>query len=209
MEIKKDLDLWLSWMDELADQDYVIIDKFFDGDTYEKVRAEFQAKLPHFSQARIGALAQKSLHTEIRGDQTYWLDRKRDTALQPFWEVVDESIYVLNRYCFLSLSGYEFHFANYPPGGHYDKHLDQFQGRNNRMISMIIYLNDDWQKGDGGELEIFVADGSSVIVEPIGGRCVMFKSAVVPHAVRKSFKDRYSLTGWLLYQPAELGKFLG
>ena len=77
------------------------------------------------------------------------------------------------------------------------------------MISVVIYLNEGWQQGDGGELEIFEKDGSSFLVEPLAMRCVMFKSAEVPHAVLQANKSRFSLTGWLLYQPSALGKFFG
>jgi SM-20-related protein len=204
-----ELEHWLSWVDELSRRDYVIIDQFLDQDLYTEIRSFFLLRLPSFSQAGIGALELNTVEKEIRGDHTHWLDRKRDIALGSFWELVDETIGIFNRYCYLSLSGYEFHFANYPPGGHYDKHLDQFQNRNNRMISVILYLNEQWQKGDGGELEIFEKDGRSLLIEPVAGRCVMFKSAEVPHAVMESCRNRYSLTGWLLYQPSTLGQFLG
>lgn len=200
---------WLSWMDELSQNDYVVIDHFLTRDLYADVRSFFLEKFDLFEQAAIGTLNTKTTLTSIRGDQTYWLDRKRDVEMENFWLLLDETLFVLNRYCFLSLSGYEFHFANYPPGGHYEKHIDQFQNRNNRMISVVIYLNEGWKKGDGGELEVFKSDNSSILIEPIGGRCVIFKSAVVPHAVCKSFKNRFSLTGWLLYQPSALGQFLG
>lgn len=196
-------------MDELSDKDYVIIDEFLPQSLYTEVRSFFDQTLPQFTPAGIGSLDQNMVIREVRGDNTFWLDRKRDTELNAFWALVDETIQVYNRYCYLSLSGYEFHLANYPPGGHYDKHLDQFQNRNNRMISFIIYLNENWQQGDGGELEIFRPGGSSFLVPPISNRCVMFKSATVPHAVRESYKNRYSLTGWLLYVPAAVGKFLG
>lgn len=202
------LEKWLSWVDELSSKDFVVIDCFLTGDHYENVRHFFLSRLPAFSQAGIGALDRNTVNEQIRGDSTYWLDRGRDTELQPFWELVDEIIYIFNRYCFLSLSGYEFHFANYPPGGRYAKHLDQFQNRNNRIISVIIYLNEDWQPGDGGELEIFHGE-QSTIVTPIKGRCVFFRSDTVPHSVLQSYKDRYSLTGWLLHQPASLGQFFG
>jgi|SRR5690606_5351284 len=122
---------------------------------------------------------------------------------------VEECTFHFNRYCFLSLSGAEFHLAHYPSGGHYSRHLDRFENRSNRMISVVIYLNEDWRPGDGGELEIFQGDGSSFLVEPLGGRCVLFKSAVVPHAVRTAHKSRFSLTGWLLHRPPGLAPLLG
>jgi SM-20-related protein len=196
-------------MDELSLNDFVIVDKFLDETRLNTIQSFFQSHLEGFTKAGIGALSDHVIRRDIRGDYTFWLDRKRDSELNEIWCLIDETLYVYNRYCFLGLSGYEFHLAHYPTGGHYDKHLDQFNNRNNRTISMVIYLNKDWKKGDGGELEIFLKDGSSVLVEPIEARCVMFKSASVPHAVLASNKPRFSLTGWLLQQPSALGQFFG
>lgn len=196
-------------MDELSSSNYVVIDDFIQNELYLKLRSYFHEKQNNFTMAGIGALEENTIDRRIRGDLTYWLDRTRDEELVHFWELVDQMLHIFNRYCFLSLSGYEFHLAHYPPGGHYDKHLDQFESRNNRMISVVIYLNESWQRGDGGELELFNENGSTKIVEPIAGRCVLFKSAVVPHAVLQAHKSRYSLTGWLLYQPSKMGQFFG
>lgn len=199
----------MSWIDILSNQDYVVIDNFLSPSLFEKIRSFFLQHLEDFSKAGIGALGNNIIRNDIRGDYTYWLDRKRDLALEPFWLLIDETMHIFNRYCFLGLSGYEFHLANYPKGGHYEKHLDQFNNRNNRMISVVIYLNKDWNKGDGGELELYLDNGKTIAVEPIEARCVMFKSDAVPHRVLEAHKERYSLTGWLLYQPSALGKFLG
>lgn len=195
-------------MDELSQNDHVIADHFLGEPLYSQVRAYFLDNLAQFSPAGVGALDQNAIHKEIRNDLTYWLNRDKDSALSGFWNLLEETVGIFNRYCFLSLSGDEFHFAAYPPGGHYEAHLDQFRGRNNRIISMIIYLNDDWKQGDGGELEIYRKDGSSFLVEPIADRCVMFKSAEVLHKVVESRTDRYSLTGWLLHRPGILGQIL-
>lgn len=187
----------------------MIIDDFIDSQLFETIRSFFLSHMDAFEKSGIGALQNNVIRRDIRGDLTYWLDSKRDVELSNFWELIDETLYIYNRYCFLGLSDFEFHLANYPKGGHYEKHLDQFNNRSNRLISFVLYLNIGWKKGDGGELEIFKEDGSTVVVEPIQGRCVMFKSAVVPHRVLLSHKDRFSLTGWLLQQPAPLGQFLG
>lgn len=204
-----DLEDWLSWVDELSSKNFVVIDQFVRQDVYSELRSFFLSHLQDFSKAGIGALESNVIRHDIRGDHTYWLDRKRDEDLNSFWSIIDETMHVFNRYCFLSLSGYEFHLANYPPGSEYKKHLDQFDNRSNRMITIILYLNEGWKKGDGGELEIFLHDHDSVIIEPLGGRCVIFKSAELPHRVLASHKNRYSLTGWLLYQPSALGQFFG
>lgn len=196
-------------MDELSLNNYVVIDNFLDNHKLDAIQSFFKSHLDKFTKAGIGALGDNIIRNDIRGDYTYWLDRQRDVVLDEIWSLIDETIYIYNRYCFLGLSGYEFHLTHYPKGGHYDRHLDQFNNRNNRTISMIIYLNKNWQKGDGGELEIFLEDNSSISVEPIEARCVMFKSAVVPHAVLASNIPRFSLTGWLLQQPSALGKYIG
>lgn len=203
------MEKWLEWVDELSENNYVVINNFITDTLYHSLRSFLFLNQDAFKMAGIGALQQHTIKRSIRGDQTFWLDKDRDMQLQLFWNLLDETKNILNRYCYLSLSGHEFHLAHYPPGGHYARHLDQFEGRNNRIISMIIYLNDNWQPGDGGELEIMDGNRQLHLVEPLAKRCVLFKSAEVPHAVLQSYKDRYSLTGWLLYQPPGIGPLLG
>ncbi|MEQ8628480.1 2OG-Fe(II) oxygenase [Ekhidna sp.] len=201
---------WIDWVDQLSLNDFVVIDDFLSEDLFKRVSAFLLHKLveDEFDLAGIGSSSKNLKDTSIRGDFTYWLDKDRDEDLSLAFEIIEETKDVLNRFCFLSLSGYEFHLAYYPEGTYYKKHLDQFQERSNRMISMIIYLNEGWKKGDGGELKIFKEDGEQ-IVDPVAGRCVMFKSADVPHEVMQTNVGRYSLTGWLLYQPSGVGFVLG
>ena len=198
---------WLTWLDALSEDNYVIIDQFLDLTIYAEVKAYFLSKFQFFSQAGIGTQLQATICTDIRGDRIYWLEKEAVTTIPSFWGLIDETISMFNRYCFLSLASSEFHFSNYPPGTHYDAHVDQFQNSNNRIISIIMYLNDDWQTGDGGELEIFRGDNKTVSVEPIARRCVMFKSANILHRVLQCNKSRYSVTGWLLHRPSTLGQF--
>ncbi|WP_304234637.1 2OG-Fe(II) oxygenase [Jiulongibacter sediminis] len=199
---------WLQWVDELSDNDYVIIDDFLSETLLERVLTYFREKKTDddFTKASIGT--EGKIVSEIRGDYTYWLDSKVDQEMNDFFELVSETIGVLNRYCYLSLTDFEFHLAYYPPGSFYHRHLDQFQGRSNRMISFIIYLNEGWVEGDGGELKIFKEEGD-FLVKPLLNRAILFKSADVPHEVLTTQKGRKSLTGWLLYQPAGLGYLLG
>ncbi len=141
----------------------------------------------------------------MRGDFTYWLYEDKDTNLSEFYRLKDELIFVMKRYCFLSIADSEFHYAFYPPETHYEAHIDQFSARNNRLISFVLYLNDNWKTGDGGELKIFEKNGNEVLIEPIAKRCVLFKSDCVLHQVMPTTKDRYSLTGWLLNNPVGIG----
>lgn len=200
---------WIEWIDTLAEQDYVCIDNFLPEETYSLIEAFFneQDENERFKKAAIGALADKKIVSEIRGDYTYWIDRKRDESLSPYFDLVDETIAKLNRFCYLSLAGYEFHLTYYPPGSFYKKHVDQFKGRRNRMISMIIYFNEDWKPGDGGELKMYKPEGEE-LVNPIRNRCVLFRSETVEHEVLETLTGRKSVTGWLLYQPSGVGYIL-
>lgn len=70
---------------------------------------------------------------------------------------------------------------------------------------MLVYLNEDWKQGDGGELKIHQQSGKGMFIAPLARRLVMFKSATVEHEVMLTHTHRKSLTGWLLHQPASLG----
>lgn len=204
--MQKDLLFWDSQMDLLAQQDYVIIDRFFNAEALITAHQFFDIKQKEdvFQKAAIGASGKKNVINEIRGDYTYWLDRERDEELDVIFEVFDEVKSVINRLLFLSLSDYEFHLAQYPKGSYYKKHLDQFEKRNNRMISMIVYLNKDWQEGDGGELRIYPEGKEPIDIAPLENRCVLFRSDTLFHEVLMSNTSRKSITGWMLYKPTIL-----
>lgn len=202
---------WLEWIDELSEHDLVVIDEFLPVGHYQRLKEFFLQHLQQedFSRAGIGHAGNRQVMTSIRGDYIYWLAKERDESLAPVFELLDEMVQRLNRYCFLSLSGYEFHLAHYPAGSFYKKHLDQFKDRSNRMISVIIYLNELWQDGDGGELLIYEDEEITQKIAPSANKCVIFRSDTVVHEVAQTHISRYSLTGWLLYQPQGLGQLFG
>lgn len=195
----------LSWMDELAANDYVVIDHFLEENDLAHIKQilENHYQGGEFKKASIGA--GKEIDKTIRGDFVYWLNKEgAEKQVKAYLDGMDELILLLNRYCFLSISSKEFHFAVYPQGTFYKKHIDQFKGRDNRLISVVFYLNENWQVGNGGELKIY-RDSQDVVVQPIENRLVLFKSDVVEHEVLLSHAERKSITGWLLYQPVGLG----
>ena len=71
--------------------------------------------------------------------------------------------------------GYEFHYALYETGSFYKKHMDQFRNNDSRKYSMIMYLNEGWQDGDGGELNIHHEDWVQNI-SPVNGKSVFLKA---------------------------------
>ena len=60
----------------------------------------------------------------------------------------------LNQSLFLSLKDYEIHFTIYPAGSYYKRHLDQFKKDDHRKLSVICYLNKEWEEQHGGQLRM-------------------------------------------------------
>lgn len=105
----------------------------------------------------------------------------------------------LNRHFYLALKRYEAHFAFYPPGSGYEKHIDNHRGSGARKITFILYLNEQWQSDHGGELSIYQPnspDHQIAKVQPQIGNFILFRSDLFPHQVEKSFQNRLSVTGW-------------
>jgi len=183
---------------------YVVVDDFVD-ESYRKALLKEQTNLLNqgqFKKAAVGKGDQKQVRAEIRSDEVLWMD---PTALSPlqvvFWEKIEELKQVLNRRCFLGLKSFEGHFARYPVGSFYKRHLDQFHAVPHRIVTVILYLNDSWTEADGGQLRMYFPqeDGSERLkdVLPVGGRLVVFLSEEIPHEVMPTQKERISITGWL------------
>lgn len=66
-------------------------------------------------------------------------------------------------------------------GGHLDVHVDFNQHPHRpgwrRALNLLIYLNVDWRPGDGGELELWDGAECRSIIEPVGGRAVLFPTS--------------------------------
>jgi SM-20-related protein len=158
-----------------------------------RARGEFRA-------ARIGANASLARREEVRGDSICWLDAQSARLAAPeraLLAAFDELRLALNRALLLGLFELELHYAEYPPGAGYARHLDRPHGQEQRRVSLVLYLNEDWQPGDGGELRLFDADGGSRDIEPLAGRLVLFLTEAREHAVAVTRRRRLSLTGWL------------
>ncbi|MFN1835540.1 2OG-Fe(II) oxygenase [Balneola sp. MJW-20] len=194
-------DQWLEWLDELAEKDFVVVDDFISEEMFSSVMSFFRSAEENdkLKKAGIGSTDDFTVKPEVRGDFIYWLDEDRDQQISVFFNLMTELQEKLRRFCFLSLAASEFHIAKYPAGSHYDKHLDQFTGRNNRLITVLIYLNEHWKEGDGGELLIHGFE-KEIKIPPVARRLLLFKSDVIEHEVLKTNVPRYSLTGWLLHK---------
>jgi SM-20-related protein len=147
--------------------------------------------------AGIGNAHLLSHNKDIRRDKIFWLDRaNEDKHENAFFDFIDEFVAYLNQTCFAGIKSYEFHYALYEKGAFYKKHLDQFKLDSGRAFSMIMYLNEGWVEGDGGELKIY-QEADFQIISPENRKCVFFKSDELPHEVLPSNVKRMSVTGWL------------
>lgn len=188
---------------EIYQKSYAIVDNFVDEEFQSALLAE-QMKLVtqgKFRHAAVGKGGQKQVRTEIRGDEVHWMDGDDLSPLQAaYWEKLEEIRKVLNQRCFLGLRSFEGHFARYPIGSFYKRHLDQFQAVPHRVVTVILYLNEAWSQEDEGVLRMYIPqeDGSELIqdVLPVGGRLVIFLSGEIPHEVLPTKKERISITGW-------------
>ncbi len=192
--------------DELAEKSYTIIDDFLSGNEVDELLGAFRRhrEEENFQKAGIGNAHLYTIDREVRGDYIKWIDPEvAFPAALDFLKKIEDLMQSLNRMLFLSLKDFECHYAIYPPGTFYEKHLDQFKSTNNRKISFAFYLNQNWGEGDGGELRIYT-DGGHLDVAPVSGRLALFRSDIVEHEVITTLKDRYSITGWMRDRPVDL-----
>jgi SM-20-related protein len=187
-------------IDSIAEHSYGVMDDFF---TPEEVTAlalllSRRHKAGVFKTAGIGQKSERQVQSEVRGDHILWLDENSvDVNEQAFFLKINNLVTYLNRTCYLGLSHFEFHYALYPIGTFYKRHFDRFQHDSGRKMSVICYLNGDWQSTDGGELVIHLPHEQAVKILPLGGRLVCFEAEKLEHEVLPALRRRLSLTGWL------------
>ena len=142
---------------------------------------------------------QAQVRSEVRGDHVLWVDESNaGPALQGVLAQLEALRQSVNQSLFLGLFDLETHFAVYPPGGGYQRHLDRFRDDDRRSLTVILYLNEsDWQEQDGGLLR-FWPDPETIPLEilPAGGTLVTFLSDRFWHEVLPAHRQRLSLTGW-------------
>jgi SM-20-related protein len=191
--------------DGLAEQGFSVIDHFLSDQEANDivVTDEFKTGKLHFKKAGIGQQQNKQIIETIRGDYIQWIDPgTAHPALQVYLRRLKELMSNLNRSLCLSLKDFEIHKTVYPVGSFYKRHLDQFRADHHRKLSVICYLNFNWLDEQGGQLRMYLPEGTADIF-PLSGRLVCFRSDQIEHEVLPATRERLSLTGWMVDQ--ELG----
>ncbi|MEL0455396.1 2OG-Fe(II) oxygenase [Flavobacteriaceae bacterium SZ-1-7] len=189
---------------DIGKQQYSIVEDFFSNEEVDFLRQMLQQRHEEdaFKKAAIGNRVNEVIVKSIRGDLILWMDETNANSTEKlFFNKVNDLIAYLNRTCFLGILNKEFHYAIYPEGTFYKRHIDTFQNDDRRKLSFVCYLNEDgWLPEKGGELVLyFDENGQEVekVIYPFPGRIVIFESQIIEHEVRPVKTERLSITGWL------------
>ena len=182
-------------IDAIATKSYVVIEDALE-DFLSDALIAFAKESSAYKNAGISSSAELQIDKTKRSDKTLWLEE--DFGVQSEYLAFTQGLReAVNCSLYMGLSYYEAHFAMYEAGDFYEKHLDAFRGSKNRVLTTVFYLNDAWERSDGGELCIY--DENDKLVEkvlPKKGTLVVFLSDKFPHEVLTAKRTRYSIAGW-------------
>lgn len=180
-------------LDRFLDLGFLCLDGCFSSDFFEALQRE--GGLVEYRQAH---LTQGQAIRHIRGDGIRWIEA--DDVSFPVGSVYLAGMLRLgqffNQALFAGIRRAEAHYACYPAGFGYQWHRDNPSGRDERVISAVFYLNEDWQEQDGGALALVDRHEQMHKILPKGNRLVIFDSDLL-HEVQVCHKRRYSIATWL------------
>lgn len=192
--------------DGLAHDDWMKLPQFLNEAEVRALQDYWEENATRARPARISA--NTTLNPEIRGDRILWIEPGQDQGVDALIEKLEDLRLRLGEALLLSLHDFEAHLAGYPPGALYQAHIDQprkqgqIEGR--RLISMVIYLNSNWQPSDGGELILWAdAERTKITaqIQPRAGDAVLFRSDTVLHEVKQAHAHRLSIACWFRRSP--------
>lgn len=196
--------MYESIINDLMEQQYSIVEGFFSEEEVLALRDSLLDKFEEdaFKKAAIGNRVNEIIEKSIRGDFILWLnENEANFAEKAFFNRINDMVSYLNKTCFMGILFKEFHYALYPKGTFYKRHLDTFQNDDRRKLSMVCYLNEEnWQPEYGGELVLYLNINGKEIpktIYPLPGRMVIFESQILEHEVKPVEQKRMSITGWL------------
>ncbi len=188
-------ELYVKITDALVEDGYIILEKGLSKELIQKL-SHYAQETTHYKKAGISNEQNLHIDTSKRSDKTLWVDED-GAVVSEYLAFCDGLRNFLNRSLYLGLTYYEAHFALYEENDFYEKHLDAFKGSKNRVVTTVLYLNEEWQEEDAGELVIYDAkDKEMKKVVPKEGTFVVFLSDKFPHEVLPAKAKRHSIAGW-------------
>ena len=177
-------------LDIFVHDGFIVIDNVYSQTALLALQAE-----SGFIDYRDAKLAEGVRKTDIRGDRIRWIT-KDFFAGYYYLQSINELAHLFNRTLFAGIRHSEAHYACYPPGFGYKWHSDNPVGRDERVVSAVFYLNDEWEDADGGQLSIIDSHNQPHQLLPKANRLVIFDSNL-QHQVEIAHRQRYSIATWL------------
>ena len=177
-------------LDSFVDDGWMIIDTVFANKAL--LALQFESGFIDYRDAELTAGIRVS---DIRGDRIRWITEKFFAGYF-YLQSINALAALFNRSLFASIRHSEAHYACYPVGFGYQWHCDNPAGRDERVISAVFYLNDDWRARDGGALEVVDKHGIHHTIMPVANRLVIFDSDL-RHQVQIAHRQRYSIATWM------------
>lgn len=183
--------------DLISSQAYSVQTQFLSSEEVSELQKDFEEHFSagSFSPAAIGQHQERLRNAHIRSDLTHWWNVSDPTPSQRrLLDKLEALRLACNQHLYLGLLDFEGHYAFYGPKSFYRKHRDSFRHDDARRLSVVLYLNENWKEGDGGELLLHAEIPRKI--EPRAGTLVVFLSESVYHEVLESNQNRKSFSGW-------------
>ncbi|MDO4450752.1 MAG: 2OG-Fe(II) oxygenase [Moraxella sp.] len=177
-------------LDDFVHTGTMVLDDVFDSESLTALQNESgfigykEAKLTHGER-----------ETTIRGDSIRWIDESCPVGVN-YLGAIDELGRYFNATLYAGIRSSEAHYACYPAGFGYKWHSDNPKGRDERVISAVFYLNDNWTADDGGQITVVDKTDNTVQLMPQLNRLVIFDSNLL-HQVEITNRQRFSIATWL------------
>lgn len=191
--LSRQLDSWNleQVLDDLNEYGFAIINDAYSIEYTQSLVQECSTHLAEFRAAGV----QSGVISHIRSDHILWIDDQLPIA-QHHLHALQQLSENLNQAFYLGIKEVEAHFACYNAGEFYALHRDNPQQKNDRVISTVFYLHENWQADWGGQLHLQDKQNDWHIIEPQPNRLVIFQSDLL-HEVLLSKQQRLSITAWL------------
>lgn len=177
-------------LDKFVDDGWMVIDEVFENKALLALQSE-----SGFIDYRDAELTAGIRVSDIRGDRIRWITENFFAGYY-YLQSINALAALFNQSLFAGIRHSEAHYACYPVGFGYQWHSDNPAGRDERVISAVFYLNDDWSDSDGGALEIVDKHGIHHNVMPVANRLIIFDSDL-QHQVQIAHRQRYSIATWM------------
>lgn len=184
-------------LDQFERDGFVVINDFLPPHLVEALRADLRHRQESgiMKKAGVGKNESFQIQESTRGDFISWINPEdASEAMEKYIALVNEVVQLLNRSFYLGIRDYEMHITSYPAGTFYTRHSDRHKTGSSRIVSFLLYLNEDWKEDDGGELCIYEGEETVARILPSAGTFAIFLSEK-EHEVLPTKRERASITG--------------